>query len=389
MKKIGLITIGFAFLFQNFSFAGPTYQWSIPDNIRIVQSTAVDNVRVFSTIQSAINSITNASSTNPYQIKVMPGTYSTQFTLPSYVSLTGSDKESTIINVPIVINGNTAVEGIKFLSNAISIPLVTVNDGSIVELRNVAITVGPDSSTRALLTGTASVVTLINADIYIDQNNAVDPNSNIDNIIMIGDGGTLEIKNSDVNVNFYRNNHGYSLYTLGGANIVIDNTRFRSANKFAASELIDGRPENFMIINSLIELEAEDGIYGIDNAVNLKILGSKIIANSKYNGRSIEAVHCWLSNVQIDNSVIVATLNGNPSTNAVSIAIESSNVEINNSNLSGPVTVSAMWSTPELKVGNSKIGGGIIYNANSEYGIYKFFGCHDDNYQACEYPPIP
>lgn len=51
----------------------------------------------YSTIQAAINSITDASLTNPYGIYVYPGNYTESITLKSYVSIIGSGVQSTII----------------------------------------------------------------------------------------------------------------------------------------------------------------------------------------------------------------------------------------------------------------------------------------------------
>ena len=51
----------------------------------------------YSTIQAAINSITDASPTNTYGIYVYPGNYNESITLTSYISILGSGIQSTII----------------------------------------------------------------------------------------------------------------------------------------------------------------------------------------------------------------------------------------------------------------------------------------------------
>lgn len=51
----------------------------------------------YSTIQAAINSITDASPTNAYGIYIYPGNYNESITLTSYISLIGSGIQSTII----------------------------------------------------------------------------------------------------------------------------------------------------------------------------------------------------------------------------------------------------------------------------------------------------
>jgi pectin methylesterase-like acyl-CoA thioesterase len=78
-------------------YAGPTYKWNIPDNVRIVQKDNVDDVRIFATIQAAADSITDSSVDTPYIIKVMPGIYNENVVLPSYTTLKGSGRENTIL----------------------------------------------------------------------------------------------------------------------------------------------------------------------------------------------------------------------------------------------------------------------------------------------------
>jgi hypothetical protein len=82
--------------------------WSVPSNVRLVQKSNVDtNGRIYGTIQAAINSITNASATNPCTVRIMPGVYTESVTMKPFVSLVGSGQEST----KIVSAGGNAVAG--------------------------------------------------------------------------------------------------------------------------------------------------------------------------------------------------------------------------------------------------------------------------------------
>ncbi len=54
-------------------------------------------MRTFATIQAAINSITTASATNPFVVKVMAGTYTESVVIKDYVSLVGSGPDATIL----------------------------------------------------------------------------------------------------------------------------------------------------------------------------------------------------------------------------------------------------------------------------------------------------
>lgn len=101
-------------------YAGPSYDWKIPDNVRIVQKGAVDGVRTFNTVQAALTSITNANEANTYLIKVMPGTYIESqapdgIVTKQYVSIIGSGQESTIIQLTncLSIGDNSPVENLQ------------------------------------------------------------------------------------------------------------------------------------------------------------------------------------------------------------------------------------------------------------------------------------
>jgi len=388
MKKLTGILFAFSVLLPALVFAGPTYDWAIPENVRIVQPSPVDGMRIFATIQDAIDNIAgSAAADNPYTIKVMAGIYSNTFTLPSYVSLVGSGKESTIVDVPITIAGDTAVEGIKFMSpgqQGTSSPMVTVSDGFNVALRDVAIAVGTESNARALVTGTNSSVKLEGADITVEQNTG-NAGNNIDNAIWVGTNGSLEINGSKVKTDFYCNGHGYAFAVYDTKSLVINNSKIESTNLNDSCMLFDGNPLDTLIKDSEIVLDAKNGIMGVDFASKMKVFGSKITANAQDNINEIEVIHCYLCEVTIDNCVVAATKGSHPNElpdpSAVSVMLDGGQVEITNSNITGPVVVTRF--SPVVKIGNSKIDGGIDYRGG---GTFNYFGCYDGNFQPCQYP---
>lgn len=84
-----------------FSSAVFAAAWNVPTNVRVVQKSNTDTTgRIYSNIQTAINSITTASATNPYVVKVMPGIYdlgTASLQMKEYVDLEGSGPENTVI----------------------------------------------------------------------------------------------------------------------------------------------------------------------------------------------------------------------------------------------------------------------------------------------------
>lgn len=79
-------------------------------NVIVVAKSGGD----FSDPAEAINSITDASATNPYLIKVMPGVYDSSIGMKEFVALEGSGQGVTIINGYI---GSPTVESKIFISD--------------------------------------------------------------------------------------------------------------------------------------------------------------------------------------------------------------------------------------------------------------------------------
>lgn len=109
-----------------FSTAVFAAAWNVPTNVRIVQKSNTDTTgRIYGNIQSAINSITNASATNPYVVKVMPGVYdlgTASLQMKEYVDLEGSGPDNTIITSSNYnIDGGTCTVGTVLMANNSSI----------------------------------------------------------------------------------------------------------------------------------------------------------------------------------------------------------------------------------------------------------------------------
>lgn len=104
--------------------------WNVPTNVRIVQKSNTDTTgRIYGTIQAAINSITNASASNPYVVKVMPGIYdqgTASLQMKEYVDLEGSGDNTVITSANINVDGDTCTAGTVLMSNNSTIRNVRV-----------------------------------------------------------------------------------------------------------------------------------------------------------------------------------------------------------------------------------------------------------------------
>lgn len=116
--------------------------WTIPANIKFVQPTATGT---YTTIQAALNSITTASATNRFLIKVTPGTYTSTAASPivmkKFVDIEGSGPENTVITSTIDVGVADALWGQTALAAGTLVVPNTINGttGGTVTLSNLTV----------------------------------------------------------------------------------------------------------------------------------------------------------------------------------------------------------------------------------------------------------
>jgi pectin methylesterase-like acyl-CoA thioesterase len=96
--------------------------WNVPTNMRVVQKSNIDTSgRVYGNIQQAIDSISGASATNPFVVKVMPGVYDLgtgTLSMKPHVDVEGSGPENTIVTSSNNnVDGSTCTVGTVLMAN--------------------------------------------------------------------------------------------------------------------------------------------------------------------------------------------------------------------------------------------------------------------------------
>lgn len=187
--------------------------WNVPNNVRVVQKSNTDTTgRIYGTIQAAINSIANASASNPYVVKVMPGIYdlgTASIQMKEYVDLEGSGDNSVITSANVNIDQDTCTVGTVLMANNSTIRNIKIvntatdaGNGNLIagvvfnnvkaKADSISVLVGTDGlyghvNTGICAVGSSAKATLNNITVEI-RNGEGPENNNSDALTLIADG---------------------------------------------------------------------------------------------------------------------------------------------------------------------------------------------------------
>lgn len=264
---------------QQLAFAAPAYKWPMPSNVKIVQKGTVDNIHTFNYITAALNSITNASPTNPYVVKVMPGTYNEQVNMKSYVNVVGSGQDATVI----YFAGNTGAT-VYMATNSTLQSLKVVYDETV-------------SGYDAIFFRSGVGGTVVDVATHADKGIGIE-----------GDGPTVKI----VNCNIYGSSYGVGVWSFAGISPVVIISSSISSNYYGIIAAGNVVVEN-STITSFLDQGVQVGDYPGNEFIarNTQINGSPAI-NSV--GGDFKVANCQLiggTNSVVGRDKIINCYDGN------------------------------------------------------------------------------
>lgn len=286
-------------LFYTSAFAAA---WKVPTtNVRLVQLSNTDTAGgIYGSIQAAIDSITNASATNPYVVKVMPGVYdlgTASLQMKAYVDVDGSGPENTIITSSIVNVGDCLAGTVQMANNSSLRHLKAVNTatsgdeaaaiaftGVKAKAEGINVSVGSDStvglfrSNGVCVSGSTSSASLNN--VSIETHNGQGQS----NPIMMSYGGNLTLTNSKlVGIGIDTMVHGIN---SGGSDGSIGNVTVANSTIDATSSRIEGiflDGYNLSVSNSFITMNIGPGnlaeALDFRGATNATVVSTKITSD--------------------------------------------------------------------------------------------------------------
>lgn len=325
--------------------------WYVPNNVRMVQKSNTDtNGRVYGSIQSAINSISNASATNPYVVKIMPGVYNETVTLKPYVSLEGSGRETTVIKANVNnIDFDTCTAGTVLMAANSSIKnLKVVNAAPDAGNSNLAAAVVFNN-----VEATAEQVNILVGDdaVYSARNNGV---------CTVGESGHAIL--NDVNIEIHnQGGDSNAILTVSDGSMTINNSRLIGSTT-------GGAESNTQVVDCTSAVNWTGTALITNSYIESKVIGSGGEGNH-YSGLYLNDCTATVSNT-------IVMINNAPGDG---YGVTAGNLPYTLTNLQVYVpensTAVGNWAGAPGKIANSMLGGSI-----SDFTDLKLINNFDQNF---------
>ena len=310
-----------------------------PANVITVATSGGD----FTTITAALASITDASSTKPYVIKVMPGIYNESITMKPYVDVVGSGRENT------KITSSAVRENTQIISNAVTVigannstieniwvdlfgdpgwgvrPIAILNDNTAMKINNVKITVVTNDSDSAGIKFIGPVTGIVsNSDISVSgEYNNGSVGIYAQGIYAQG-GPDITVSNCTINIKATATNeNSWNTGILNGNKLTVRDSVIISEGSHYNYAIYSSGNSEVTVSNS--ELKSIAGSNAVENVVLRQ--GSNVITGSKLfligNGTSMTCAvgYGWWGD---NNSKVGASLIQGPICGALPLKIVNS-----------------------------------------------------------------
>ena len=330
----------------------------------------------FTSIQAALNSITDASATNRYVVRVAPGTYTEQVTMKQYVDIEGSGENTTRIiwtgssgpNTGTVVGANNAelrsltVENTGGTSFAYAIGIY--NNGASPSLLNVTVSATGGSDGNYGIYNISSSPNM--ADVTASVSGASFLNRGVFNI-----SSSPTMTNVTTSASGARNNNG--VYNGSGSSPVMTGVT-ATASSSGASDSNTGVVNNASSPNMINVTATASGGYftfGVNNNNSSSPNMTDVTASASGASFSNYGVYNDSASPKIMTSVIKAS--GGATTYGIA-TYSGGTVTIDNSKVTASTSTISSNSGTATRVGASQLSGGLISGSVTCAGVY------DENY---------
>ena len=322
---------------------------SNPANVIIVAKANGD----FTSIQSAIDSISDATVDNPYLVYVAPGVYTETITMQAHVDVEGSGQDLT-----------------RIFSNEPAPQLVQMADMS--SLRHVTVEYNKSSSALIGIRVSSGVATIEHATIVVTGTNSRTGGISIDI------GGDVTLKDLDISTSGIEKSYGVFIRT---GNVSVQDVSVRVSSRDTLAYGFDIRDDSMVdMLNVDVQIEAggggSAGIF-LNNRSHTNLVNVQSTAKGGIDNAGIYLVG---ASVDVRESFLFGDLSAGGTTGRGIYAIGSSDsftITVNSSQLVGATEVFKGGNIYTIFIANSLLDGGIV-NANGGTAICA--GVYDEAY---------